>query len=549
MKLDTASLENRVLEEGQSAELAACFQVIGEATVDDGEKFSEKTCRDLARTIVCRTYASAVHELCHLVVAAAAVDRMGGRYENLFWDTGSARARNFHTWFDANAALAPAEIEIGRQHITINYADKPFAVTYGRMPFLAALMEFLMTTLGYGELDDALTPLTTELPRAAGVSEAANALSRQVYSYLADHLPPVQDQRKHHSFLGFIAERADGEPAAQAITDDTVLDYWIDNATGEGDEAATDARTYRGVFKTAVRLLGILRLAADKHGMAVALPIGADREAGEVDPNELEIAIAEIDETCEPLAALEATATAGVKLLNKRELETLRQALHGVDAGRTLPRSILRNAVFGDAQARLIQALRKGLDAEQLSQRIEAEPEGHYDDRIAAFAEIAAHTERMLLICFDVLFAARHRDAVVAALALRPDIDLSDLGTFDTANEAAANDDNVVSFQAEQAMRNFFDAAKNAGPLAVLAEQAAKAAKGIARQGFSDAERQNPATIEAFAASVPELAQVQREMARLLKDHISGIDWTIQFDADTPQFRTQFMRLYGDGNG
>ena len=70
-----------------------------------------------------------------------------------------------------------------------------------------------MTTLGYSELDNTLAPLIAEFPTAKEVSETSNALSRNLYRYLGDHLPTVQDQRRHRSFLTFIADTGMGNAA------------------------------------------------------------------------------------------------------------------------------------------------------------------------------------------------------------------------------------------------------------------------------------------------------------------------------------------------
>ncbi len=541
MAVDTISLENRVLDEGQSVELQACFQIIQETTVDDVDKYPDKVCRELARAIVCRTYASAIHELCHLVVAAGALAPTTRRYEGLFWDSGPARARNFLAYFDM-ASMPPAHLEIGANQVALEYADKPFAISYGRMPFLSALMEFLMTALGYTELDNALAPLMAEFPTADTVSDAANALSRKFYGYLGDNLPTVQEQRRHRSFLTFVAEKAAGESADSVIDDASVFDYWLEQSAGAGEDTGTDSRTYRSVFRTADRLLDILRLAADKRGIAVALPIGIDREAGEVDPSELEAAVAEIEEVASPVAALEATTADGVKIFNKRELETLRLALHGKDTARMLTRSVLRNAVFGDAQARLTQALRQGLDTNEISTKIADEPETSYAARMDTFTALAKHTERMMLISFHVLYRADHRDAINAALALRPNMDLSGLG--EGMNEP---DGNVVSFQAASAAKRFFEA-DGEGPIGELLAEATKAAKGIARQGFSEGSWADADVIEIFANGVTELASVRCELNTFIEQYALGIDWDALEESDTPLFREQFTRLYGDEN-
>jgi len=138
--LDTVSPENLVLEEGKSSELAQCLHAVQEITVDDDDKYPEKTCRELARIIVCRTYAPVVHELCHLVVIAAHAGSPSGRYEELFWDSGAARAANFRAHLMARPwQEAPVAVDGGEA--VANYDDKPFAVSYGRMSLLSALME------------------------------------------------------------------------------------------------------------------------------------------------------------------------------------------------------------------------------------------------------------------------------------------------------------------------------------------------------------------------------------------------------------------------
>ena len=85
--MDSISAEELVIEEGKSGELTAAFQIIRETTINDVPKFGQKTCREVARVVACRTYAPALLELCHLIVAASATDRISGRYENFFWDS------------------------------------------------------------------------------------------------------------------------------------------------------------------------------------------------------------------------------------------------------------------------------------------------------------------------------------------------------------------------------------------------------------------------------------------------------------------------------
>ena len=41
--MDTVSQENLILEEGKSSELAQCLLVVQETTIDDVDKYAEKT--------------------------------------------------------------------------------------------------------------------------------------------------------------------------------------------------------------------------------------------------------------------------------------------------------------------------------------------------------------------------------------------------------------------------------------------------------------------------------------------------------------------------
>jgi len=541
------SPENRFLEEGKSAELCACLQIIQETTADDSLKYSDKTCRELARLIVCRNYAPAVLELCHLVVGAIYGGSHDQRYEALFFASGPARAGGFRAWFAAFTDQHKA-IDIGRQEIFISYADKPFAVTYGRMPLLSALMEFLMTAIGYAPLDETLSPLLGGLPSHKQVSDAANDLSRQVYSYLGEHLPPVQEQRKSQSFLQFASDRAAAELAAATINDDTVLDYWMAHADGDSDDRGVDVKTYRSVFRMAAHLVRVLRYAEDQYRMNGALPIGTDFESGEIDPGDLETALAEIELPDQPLSALHNVVSAGVKITNKREMERLQEALHGEDVGRALPKSILRNAVFGDAQAGLVQALRRAGPL-PMAQLIAALPDDDYQTRRKQYSQMIDHLQQMMLASFHVLARAGKPLAASLAIALHPDLDISDLAQ--DPNEPDWGDSNVVSFHAENAMARFFERleADDNGELGKLSGTARTAFKSISRQGFSQAEMERADIVEQFGKAAIALIAVHKELSRFLNNHIASIDWDQLITVDTTLFRSQFTTLYGGQNG
>ena len=418
------------------------------------------------------------------------------------------------------------------------------------MPVLSAFLEFLMTALGYSDLDEALSPLLGELPTAQTVSETANDLSRRLYAYLGDHLPPVQAQRKNRSFLAYANERAGGRLTPQGLDDDLVLDYWLAHSAGTDDTGESggeiDARTFKGVFETAARLIRVLRHAEAKYRMDGALPIGTDRDAGEVDPADFERAIGEIEDGDNPLADADAVLGGAVKFLNKRELALLAEALHGEPVARVLPRAILRGAVFGFAQARLIQAQRGKADAAALATMIGALPDNDYDDQLEAYWQLAEHMDRMLLAGLHVLARSEDPAAITLALALRPGMDLGGL----TPPDADGADTNVVSFQAAHAGKQFFAGLDGGdGELAALGAEARDAFKTVSRKGFAEKDLAQPGIASAFADGVHLLLAVRTALLDFLEKPAASIDWAAQFDADKPVFNDQFLLLYGGQDG
>ena len=66
--MDAQDARRHVIEAGLSNDLQIAFYNVAEATAADGElMFSRGGSRDLAKSVTCRTYASLVLQLCHLV--------------------------------------------------------------------------------------------------------------------------------------------------------------------------------------------------------------------------------------------------------------------------------------------------------------------------------------------------------------------------------------------------------------------------------------------------------------------------------------------------
>ena len=209
MNSTARSAEQLVLEGRTGPELAAALSLVAETEAGGEPKFAPGVCRKLNRIVVCRAYASALLELCHLITAASRC----GPYEDFFWAGGPARAASFRSRL-SQARLDPASmVSVGAREITLTYRDGSFAITYARMPLLSALMEFLVTALGYGALDEICDGLTRGQPTMAQVSgrgqgarqaalwlsqRAARQPARSAQAPCPDRVPHGAQRRRFH---------------------------------------------------------------------------------------------------------------------------------------------------------------------------------------------------------------------------------------------------------------------------------------------------------------------------------------------------------------
>lgn len=549
--MEFVSAEELLIEEGKSDELVRNFNLVREATVDDGPKFTDKTCRELGRAIACRNYGRALHELVHLVVIAAACDRSGAGYFRFFWDSGPAIPRMFRGFVRSCEPL-PRGFRVTPQGVAVTIDGETFLVSYGRMPFLSALMEFLMNALDYDQLGKTMAPLLVRPVSREAIGATTNALQRRLYEYLRDNLPSAHHQRKSHRLLAFLTARSpDSRIGPEDVDDDAILDFWIDQSAG--DEETADFKTYQGAFSAAVELRRVLRFAIEKYRISTARSIGADREAGEVDPGDPDIDAFDSDEEADavdalvgaldPLKALAEPPLEAVKFLNGRENETAAEIALGPGIAPALPRSVFRNAIFGRAQNRITNALRHGRLTDTLL--VEA-PEGDYPGRLDDYRALHERIERTLLAVLHVLAMDRRPEAIELALAIRPGLDLAHLaGAPD--GEAEAGDRTVVSITAARAAERFFErAGARAGggdPLAALMAEARKAFRANARQGFDEAGVEAEDVVDVFAESVTPLLALRREIVDFLAS-AGDRDWQPPFHEDREVFTRQFRVLY-----
>lgn len=534
--------EELLLEAGKSGELTSVLHTLAETDVDGEPKFSPMICREIGKIIVCRTYATPVLELCHLIVAASELSGQAGRYEMFFWDTGVARRSSFQSYCNlAFKGYTGSLIDVGPTGLTLQYKEGSFTIQFSRMPVLSGLLEFMLTALGYADIDEILQVMLGGEPTKKAVSESANDLSRLIYGYLREHLPTAQSQRKFRKVLAFC------EDDVSRVDDNIILNFWQEASLET--EKGVDFKTFDSVFLTFVRAIQAVEAARDLSALRYAGTIGSDRDAGEIDPDTLSETLDSVDETLSPLIKLTSSPLNLIKFVNKQECANLEMLLHSGALALRLPLSVLRSDVFTKSQARLTQALRRKASDTDLSEIITEGPNETYQERQIEYQNLRQHLERSVYASLHALLQARSKNVISVLLKLSPHIDFSPLAKYLIDEE---ENDNVVTLQqgniADRFVELMYDPNTVGDELAEIMENAQKAHAGNARKGFKGGAS-DPDLIQAFHEGADLLLDIARDIDAYLERLdglvLAGGGWQSQFSYDRTVFCGQFSKIYG----
>lgn len=546
--MDGISTERALLAGSISPELASAFRTVADADLGGGPKYAPTIMRALSRTVATRAYGKPMLELCHLLRVA---DAVGGRHgwPALIFGVQIARGPAFRAQVQEGARRCQAfgaDFRLETDGVTVAYPDAPFTVSYGRMGFLAALLELMVTALGYRAVDARIRAWLDEPFEAARAASHANALSRLFYDHLKDHLATAQSLRVFARLIAFLEEDRGRGFTLDDLDDRLVLDYWHRSVTAAAEEAA-ELRGFRVVTERVGMLRTALQAAFERHAIDSAKPVGPDREAGEVDPGSV-LSILEVqDGEADELRALEADPAVNVKFLTGRETAELDLiARLGSHAG-ALALSILRSATFGVIQGRLSQALRRHAPADEVAGLIALQGCEGYDQRIRQWRGLEDRLDRMALAALAVLVEADRAEAAMEVLARLPAADLTGLrdrlpSAEDGANVVALRPGGTVGMVAALAD------AKVVGPdVAGLIAEARRALRGLGRAGFAPEDRRLGAVVDGMAAGAPLIRRllVRLNHVRTSAEARLGAGGPA-FDRDATLFRDGFGALYGD---
>ena len=485
-----ATARSRVLRVAQSGELRATFRQIAEIEGPDGPKYTRACLSEVAATVAGRTYGSMLLELCHLVRAATLASASALRthgFEWLFWGVTTARRSAYQAAFDAAGLGTSAPVEASQDGVMLAYPNTTFEVRYGRMPVLGAMMEFLVSVLGYRGVVQSVESLGTVSATSRTVADAANDLSRRLYAVLGDHLPPAQEQRRFHAMTAYLEGVAGPDFTEDDIDDAAVLAFWLAKAVSGGE---ADFRGYRTTWRGFLRLIRVLA--------------GSPSLADVDEPMEMDAGMAERitepigpgHEDANPLDDLGEDPAASVKALTKRQIILLETPIGDPDGVRRLPLSYLRAACFAPLQGRLSQALRRKAGPDELGALVAEANRVEYAEHLALLDDTASQVRLVAQACLHVLRQT------------------------DEAADHGSDTEMTVLAEAREA----FDA--------------------INRAGFDRAALVDPERRPAFVA----LADILPEIADRLRTTRSALEmspWRTAEAADRRTFRDAFDQLYG----
>jgi hypothetical protein len=533
-----------ILDGAPSAELAALLEGIADISFDSQPKFSPGTVKALERLICGRAYGPPMLELCHLLRVAALAPRR--KFERFFWGVSLARAGAYAGWVQRALRASPAGqqsplIEPERGGVAIVYPDGRFAISYGRMPLLAALMEFLVSSLGFAAVQERFAALLARPPAATAIGEMANELSRTVYAWLVPHLPTAHENRRLEAMVGWLnARHAPNGFSTEDIDDDAVLAFWL---AAREDEF----RTFESVLRGFLLLADAMEDAAVAIGLVRAARLGTDADAGEMEPQPDDVAGTarnrvlhpdQADAGIDPLAALAEPPADRVKLLNQRERLDLEQIFQAGLRGERMMLSLLRWAVFGAVQKRISEALRRdGLAGAArllsgLNRGVDV-PAG-YAEWQARYDELAEHLDRVMLASLHVLAQASNLAALHLLVELGEGADLGGLreadGSVDPARLGARLQDPAV-----------------AGPrIAALMTRAHRSFAKISRAGFEKGAPDDAAIVAGHAVAAPHLPRLGARLARMRAalSRRTPEAWAAQQKQDHALFTARFAEIY-----
>jgi hypothetical protein len=460
---------------------------------------------------------SPLFELCHLVFAVDALTGNGNLDGRTLFFLGVERAipRVIRPHLDTLAIASdscPARLE--ESGIVIEYEGGPFQVKFGRMPFLIALYEFLVSMEGftfYDELSDIFDGIADSARHVSvrTIKDATNNIASVLRQYRRTHMEWSANNEKFDRILPFLQERDEGNDLT--IDDAAILDFWTLHSHGK------EFKGYKTVFDAFVTFQRALQVGNRTQATQQASVMGTDRAAGEVDLADQAYDLGAFGEWTSPFQVLDEDEVKEIKFFKgageRKPLEAL--MLYGPDAVR-LPHAFMRLDCFAPIQTGITNDLQVKRGRESIERRVSCVDAEPYAERRDLYVRLKEHVQNLVK-------AALH-------------------GVLETNGDVS---DNVVAFPGGGDVAADIEVDFDA-----MAEDAYDAFRRLTRKGFEDITDPNDERGDAFRRAAGALVT----MAHILQGMLDAAermdntppDLNIMFEQDRSAFSSQFARIYGE---
>ncbi|MAN81478.1 MAG: hypothetical protein CMM77_00345 [Rhodospirillaceae bacterium] len=455
-------------------------------------------------------------ELCHLVHAIDILTGNEGESRQLFF-LGLDRAvpRTIRTHL-VSLTIAPVDgpVSVDGKGVVIDYPDSPFRVTFGRMPFLVALYEFLTAMEGFSFYED-LGEILNGMTASGGpvstraVKDAANRIASRLRVYRREHMEWAANDEKFDAVLGFLKDHADD--GHFIIDDEAIFDFWRLHSQGK------EFRGYKTVFDAFVTFQRALRLGDRSQSAEQASVMGTDVEAGEVDLADEAFDLETLGDWASPLDAIDDEDLQDIKFFKGSSERKPMEALmtYGPDAVR-LPRAFLRLESFAPIQSGITNDLQVKRGRDSVSRRIACTDAETYDQKRNQYAALLSHVRNLEKAVLHALVETRDTATVplhgARGLTLAEDEGLPDMNP--------------------------------------VAEEAREAFRKLVRKGFEEITDPGDHRGEAFRRAAAPLVTIAHVLQSMLDaaDDLGAKSDSLQslFSDDKSAFSMQFAAIYGD---
>lgn len=385
-----------------SEQLKADFMLLREASFYTGgdaqtTKFNEKTIDKFAQHIVCRHYGNLCYEIAHLCWAIVNTGSRGTLLD-FFYVQENVTPNRFTAFFkhtaqcqipQASVSLKAGEGAYSFLHISIH--QHQFSLSAGRINLLAACLEWLLNFV-----PNLLETLNEALDGKSfnAIQSLASALQKHVYHYLIKHLPQAKVQAKFHFMSHWLSAHR-----YPSFDDESVLSFWQSAREREGMSRYTTV--VRDIFQYQQALSSAQNASSVNDANDLAEHIESERVFDAIDVF--------VDEQI----CLEILSEVP-KLLSKQQAEKLQLIADYPRQVKDFPLSLLRYVVFGQYQAKCIQAQRnQSLNIDTFA----VSPINEYDVLLQYFSAQLQLNEQTWMAVLHILFSEDSPDVLLLLTA------------------------------------------------------------------------------------------------------------------------------------